>query len=277
MQAEPSDWLTHPRMNPLLEHGFRWFIGRDLAALHARGNWLTHRERWVNPTVTYPDYYTTPAFHGLAGGYLTEVAALTYDPVTAIASPPHEGWVRRQMLRPIQGQPHRILDLGCGTGSTTHLLQRAFPDATITGLDLSPDMLVVADYKAPRSRARYLHQSVTHPIQWQHGLAEATELPDHSQDLVSIAFLFHELPPAIAQQVLQESWRILRPGGQIVILDGSQRVLRRSHWLIDWFHEPYSKVYAAGNVDDWLAKAGFDQIQTHHVGFIHQLSWAQAV
>lgn len=41
--------------------------------------------------------------------------------------------------------PKRILDVGCGTGKNLRDLARAFPDAQLHGLDLSSDMLAVAE------------------------------------------------------------------------------------------------------------------------------------
>ena len=57
-------------------------------------------------------------------------------------------WVRESLVKAIQGTPRRILDLGCGTGTTTLMLKKRFSSAEVIGLDLSPHMLVVADHKA---------------------------------------------------------------------------------------------------------------------------------
>ena len=76
----------------------------------------------------------------------------------------------------------------------------------------------------------------------------------------------------ISQAVLQECWRLLKPGGQIIILDGNQTRLRHSDWLIKLFREPYSQVYAAECVDTWLKDSGFKQVQTNYVGWISQIT-----
>lgn len=247
----------------LLKNLLGTWLGHDRLAWYNQLDWQRAVQTFQQPELRYPDYYRLQNFHGIREGYLNPIAAITYDPVTAIASPPHEGWLRRQILAMIRGKPQQILDLGCGTGSSTLLLKQAFPDAAVTGLDLSPYMLVMADYKAQQAGLE---------IQWQQGLAEATGWDADRFDLVTASFLCHELPPAVSQAVLRESWRLLKPGGQILIFDGSQRMLRHLGWLIDIFREPYSRVYAAGCLRDWLEAAEFAEVQCQHRGLIHQIA-----
>lgn len=257
-------WLN-PVRQQILRSMLGAFIGQENLHRLESLEWEAEGDRFRNLAVAYPDYYTGPAFHGIAGGYLTEVAAVTYDAVTAIATPPRETWVRRQLLEAVTNAPRQILDLGCGTGSTTILLKQAFPHAEVVGLDLSPYMLIVADAKAQRAGLN---------IHWHLRLAEATGLESETFDLVTASFLFHETPPPIAQSILQEGFRLTRRGGQVLILDGSQPKLRHLGWLIRLFREPYSAVYAAGCVDDWATAAGFNQVSTRAVGWIHQLTQA---
>ncbi len=249
--------------NWLLQQLLRLWIGGDRLAWFQQLNWEQAIAKWQDPGVICPEYHQSKDFHGIAGGYQTAIAAITYDPVTKLASPPHEGWLRRQLLLHIQGQPQAILDLGCGTGSTTLLLKQRFPQAEVTGLDLSPYMLVMADYKAQQAEL---------VIDWQHGLAEQSPWASQHFDVITISFLLHEMPPAATQVVLQESWRLLKPGGQILILEGSQRALRHLGWVIDLFREPYSRDYAAGCLTDCLTAAGFEVVQARHVGLIHAIT-----
>ncbi len=126
-------------------------------------------------------------------------------------------------------------------------------------------MLLIAEDKGKKANLA---------VNWLQGLAEATNFGDRTFDLISVAFLFHETPVEISQAILQECQRLLKPGGQIIILDGNQLRLRRTDWLIKLFREPYSQVYAAGNVDCWLEAAGFVEIKTQPVGWISQLTTA---
>jgi ubiquinone/menaquinone biosynthesis C-methylase UbiE len=143
------------------------------------------------------------------------------------------------------------------------LLKQRFPQAEVIGLDLSPYMLVVAE-----------HRAIEHgqAITWCHRQAEATGLPNNSFDLVSIGLLFHETPPPISQAILKEAHRLLRTGGEVLILDGNQKILRQSGWLTHIFEEPYIQDYAEGSLDAWLGAAGFGAVRSQDVWLLHQLT-----
>lgn len=255
--------IDHPIGQLFLKSLLRLLIGEDKLQWYETIDWQQECNRFLQVDLIYPNYYSSQNFHGIAGGYLNSVAAMTYDPVTAFASPPNETWIRQQLISAIESQPTRILDLGCGTGSTTLMLKQTFEQAVVMGLDLSPYMLVVADYKAKQAQLN---------IQWLHGLAENTYLEAADFDLVTASFLLHETPPKISQLILQECFRLLKPGGQLIILDGNQQRLRHAAWLIEIFKEPYSQAYAAESVDNWMKIARFENVQTKYVGWINQVT-----
>ena len=228
-------------------------------------DWQAQSDRLANPTLIHPEYYTSGNFHGIEGGYLTIGAAVSYDPITQYALPPNETWVRKALVDAVQVRPRRILDLGCGTGSMTIMLKQAFPQAEIIGIDLSPYMLACAEAKAKTARLN---------IQWQHNNAEKTGFPDTSFDLVTMALLFHETPPQVSRGILKEIFRLLKVGGQVVMLDGNQKTLRQTEWLTEIFEEPYIKSYAKGNIDAWLGAAGFATVETQDIWWLHQISSA---
>jgi ubiquinone/menaquinone biosynthesis C-methylase UbiE len=236
---------------------------KKIDELQASIDWQATIDRIQSPGFVYPTYYQGKNYHGIEGGYLTQAAAVTYDPITHYVLPPYEPWVRQSLIDEIRSQPRQILDIGCGTGSMTFLLKQAFPSALVTGLDLSPYMLAVAE---DRSRDTGV------AIEWRHGTAELTQFESGSFDLITAALLFHETPPAVTQTILAESYRLLAPGGKILILDGNQRSLRSLDWLNNVFEEPYIKSYAAGNLDAWVGKAGFDDVRTKEVFGIHQVT-----
>jgi len=226
-------------------------------------DWQKESDRFRRPELTIPAYYSSQNFHGIEGGYLNPGAAVSYDPITQYVLPPSETLVRQGLINAIQGKPRRILDLGCGTGSTTLMLKQAFPQAEVIGLDLSPYMLVRA---ADKARKAVLD------IQWLHGNAEQTGLGDGDFDLVTASLLFHETPPTISQSILRESYRLLKVGGEVLILDGSQKTLRQLEWLNNVFEEPYIRDFAVGSVDAWMGAAGFGAVQTQELWLIHQVT-----
>ncbi|NJL87752.1 MAG: methyltransferase domain-containing protein [Leptolyngbyaceae cyanobacterium SM1_1_3] len=247
-----------------LAPAFNLLLDRE-ALLHYRNSidWEQARDRLERPNFSYPSYYQQQNFHGIKGGYLTPDAAVTYDPVTQYVLPPNETWVRQALVERVQVKPRRILDLGCGTGSTTLLLKQAFPEAEVIGVDLSPYMLKVAEDKAQRQGLE---------IAFIHGQAETTGLPAASFDLVTASLLFHETPPQVSERILQEALRLLTSGGEVLILDGSQATLRQATWLMDIFEEPYIQDYAQHSVDAWLGAVGFGAVRTETVWWVHQVS-----
>ncbi len=226
-------------------------------------DWQQESDRLRQTNVIMPLYYSQHNFHGIKGGYLNASAAVTYDPITQYVLPPNENVVRQALIDAIKVKPRRILDLGCGTGSTTLKLKQAFPQAEVIGLDLSPYMLVRAEDKA---------KSAGLDIHWQHGNAETTNFPEAHFDLVTASLLFHETPSVVCQSVLRESFRLLVAGGQVLILDGNQNTLRQLHWLNDIFEEPYIREYAADNLDARMGAAGFEAVRTQDVWWINQVT-----
>jgi ubiquinone/menaquinone biosynthesis C-methylase UbiE len=258
--AVRKDTIFERFLSPII----RSFIDEEkLRQFYESIDWEAEGDRFRHPDLIYPQYYISQNFHGIEGGYLNPGASVSYDPITQYVLPPNEAWVRQGLIDSIKGKPRRILDLGCGTGSTTLMLKQAFPQAQVTGLDFSPYMLVMADHKA---KAAGLN------IQWRHGNAEETGFPDASFDLVTASLLFHETPPTASKSILRECFRLLTAGGEVLILDGNQKTLRQVDWLTEVFEEPYIKDYAAGSVDAWMGAAGFEVVQTKDLFWIHQVA-----
>jgi trans-aconitate 2-methyltransferase len=81
-------------------------------------------------------------------------------------------------------EPKRIVDLGCGAGEITEMLAARWPDAEVTGLDSSPDMLKKS--RALNGRARYLEGDVaawtaSPPVDLLFSNACLQWLPDHER------------------------------------------------------------------------------------------------
>lgn len=110
-----------------------------------------------------------------------------------------------------------ILDLGCGTGWYTRTLRQAYPEAHVTGVDLSPGMIGHARFNSPAA------------IDWLVADAECLPLPDNSVDIVFSNLMIQWCERPLS--VLAECRRLLRPGGVLVcstLLDGTLKELEQA-------------------------------------------------
>ncbi|MEM9266164.1 MAG: class I SAM-dependent methyltransferase [Cyanobacteria bacterium P01_F01_bin.13] len=246
----------------------------EVAQLRARGGdevfnsiWEKERQEIRDRTLTYPDYYLT-SFHAYEKGNLGWEPALE---ATVAAKAVHarlwpEGDARgdirlRQsyidvLLKQLPQVPETIVDLGCSTGLSTHALQDAYPNADITGIELSDYFLTVAQYQT--------NQSMGHVPIWRHSAAENTGLADNSVDLVSASLLFHELPTSAALDVIREAYRILRPSGHFTIMEmnpQSEVYAKLPAYVLTLLKstEPYLDQYFALDFHQSLVNLGFSQ------------------
>ncbi|KAG4967855.1 hypothetical protein AAZX31_12G116000 [Glycine max] len=230
-----------------------------------------------NQSLVYPDYYLNP-FHAYEEGNLTWLAAAEAEAATMSmarralpdASSIQEAnqILRGNWLHAIE-QHHMqysescviddILDIGCSVGISTRYLADKFPTAKVTGLDLSPYFLAVAQHKEKRAMPRKF------PIKWIHANGEDTGLPSKSFDLVSIAFVLHECPTRVIVNLVREAFRLLRPGGTLALTDFSlkSKVLQELSPVLFTLvksTEPFLDEYYLTDMDETLREAGFVNI-----------------
>ncbi|MEX2607602.1 MAG: class I SAM-dependent methyltransferase [Kiritimatiellia bacterium] len=149
-----------------------------------------------------------------------------YDLITRLLSFGRDSAWKRWMLRELPGRnPTAILDVACGTGDITRALHARYPDAQVVGLDLTPEMLDLARGLAPEG-IEFLEADMNH-----------TGRPDAGQDLITGGYALRNAPDISG--ALIEFHRMLRPGGQLALLDFSvprNPLLRRVHYslLLFW-------------------------------------------
>ncbi|HET6598201.1 MAG TPA: class I SAM-dependent methyltransferase [Anaerolineales bacterium] len=105
---------------------------------------------------------------------------------------------------------HHVLDLGCGTGTLAIMAKQTQPAAEVTGLDADPDMLKVARYKS---------SLLTVPVKFDVGFTNNLPYPDQSFDRVLSSIMIHHLKTPDKWQTAREVHRVLKPGGQLHIID----------------------------------------------------------
>ncbi|MEM7590488.1 MAG: class I SAM-dependent methyltransferase [Cyanobacteria bacterium P01_A01_bin.83] len=220
--------------------------------------------------VGYPDYYLQN-FHYQTDGYLSDQSANLYDLQVEILFNGAADAMRRRILAPLkQGakafndippQKIRVLDVACGTGRTLRMIRGTLPKASLFGVDLSPAYL---------RKANQLLSEISGELP-QLLQANAEELPylDNYFHCLSSVFLFHELPGVARQNVINEAFRVLQPGGVLVICDSMQisdspdfQVMMSNFPAI--FHEPYYRHYTTDNLEARLESAGFIEINVEN-------------
>ena len=132
-----------------------------------------------------------------------------YDPLVRLTT--REGHFKRLLIEQADiGPGHRILDLGCGTGTLAIEVKRRHPRAVAAGLDADPEMLDQARAKAERAGVE---------VDLSEGLSNELPYEDRSFDRVLSTLFFHHLDPEPKRETAREIARVLRPGGELHVAD----------------------------------------------------------
>ncbi|MGW1739025.1 class I SAM-dependent methyltransferase [Nocardia sp. NPDC001965] len=108
------------------------------------------------------------------------------------------------------------VDIGCGPGKLVRALgSRVGSRGSVVGIDPSA---VAVDYNHRRDD-RPNHRYIQAP-------AQDLPLPDASVDVVTCTFVMHHIPEEHRAAAISEMWRVLRPGGRVLLAD-----TRPTPWL----------------------------------------------
>ncbi len=150
---------------------------------------------------------------GLVHEVFTRVAS-KYDIMNDVMSVGiHRLWKDAMMdwLAPRAGQ--RLLDVAGGTGDVAFRFLGRAPTATAVVCDMTESMLVEG---RKRAEAERLHDH----LDWVVGDALALPFPDNSFDVYTISFGIRNVTHI--DKALSEAFRVLKPGGRIMVLEFSQ-------------------------------------------------------
>lgn len=104
-----------------------------------------------------------------------------------------------------------ILEVGCGEGALTESLSSIYPQATITGIDITPR--VGRLFRGDRSRVAFAQETLR---------ALVARRPS-SFDLIVICDVMHHVPWELHEQLLADVGKGLKPGGRFVLKDWERR------------------------------------------------------
>lgn len=105
---------------------------------------------------------------------------------------------------------HKVMDLGCGTGTLAIMVKGAQPNAEVFGLDADPEMLKVAHLKTARAAL---------DVKFDQGMAFDLPYPDAFFDRVLSSLVIHHLKTPDKEKTAREIYRVLKPGGRLHVLD----------------------------------------------------------
>jgi len=186
-----------------------------------------------------------------------------------------ENWRRQAAQTCLNSNPKLVLDLCCGTGDLALCLANlAQPSTEIIGIDYSLPMLSKA-----REKAAAISQKTK--LQFVHGDVGDLPFPNGFFDSIGISFAFRNLTykNPKTQKYLAEVVRVLKPGGEFVIVESSQPrnklvrtithaylrmfVYRLGSWIsknrpaYKYLSESARNFYTAEELSDLLVNAGF--------------------
>ena len=172
--------------------------------------------------------------------YNFDTIARTYDRLNRVMTLGLDRrWRRRAVKEVVSGQQPvvNVLDVACGTGDMcVELLKRG---CTVTGVDLSEEMLAIAKVKGERLKVKV-------------EVADAENLPFEEESFDGVTCAFGVRNFVHLEKGLSEMLRVLKPGGRMVILElatPDSKLLRPFYNLYTKHVIPWLGQRIAGNRD----------------------------
>lgn len=247
----------------------------DLPKIWTRATNKRHQEFSQGiSTEGYPSYYVQN-FHHQTDGYFSDSSANMYDLQVEILFNGTAAPMRRRILAPLKQhlsklspaagttpQPLKVLDIACGTGNSLRLINQAMPDVALYGVDLSPAYVRKANENLADKEGAI-------PAQLIQANGESLPFVDEFFEATTSTFLFHELPADARQNVINEAFRVTKPGGVFVICDSIQSMDTPEFGPLmenfpAMFHEPYYRHYITDDLVARLESAGFSDVKTYN-------------
>eukprot|EP00775_Hariotina_reticulata_P007520 gene7520-7731_t len=272
----PWDMTTpsHRQYNPLfILNKSVQFVSEAIGTLDRRINQAS-TDNWFASNL-YPQYYADNTFHYQKDGWLSSRSASIYefstealffgrqDAMQRTALLPLADYIRDQGLDP---SVMTLLEVSCGTGRFHTFIKDNYPTMRTIASDLSPFYLArardnVAYWKRQRAPGLQLGRTDDTGTDYMQCAMESIPLPNSSLDALICVYAFHEMPEEARAAAAAEFYRVLKPGGLMVLTDSVQ-LGDRPEWdnnlgAFGNFNEPYYRNYIACDLGALFKAAGF--------------------
>ncbi len=164
--------------------------------------------------------YNEEEAKGKQVGEMFDAIAPAYDFMnTMMTGGLHVRWRNKALKmaseRLSDSNPQAVLDVACGTGDVSFRLHELFPDAQITGLDLSPGMLEIA-----KKKLSAMDESAKKHISFIEGDSLKMPFADDTFDMVTVAYGVRNFEHL--EDGYREMLRVLKPGGVLCVIELSE-------------------------------------------------------
>ncbi len=163
--------------------------------------------------------------------------------------------LRRRWDAEGRSEPHAVLDFGTGIGNSLPYLAQLFPQAQVTGVDVSKRSLQVAAHRFP-GVARLLCYD-----------GQAIPLPDASVDLIFSACVFHHIDAVEHGAIFAELHRLLKPGGVMVVFEHNPANPATRYIVASCPFDENAVLLGAPSLKKSQAEAGFGKVEVRYTGF----------
>lgn len=237
----------------------------------------------LNSDLPIPDWYSGVEWHLQVGGYDGYDLAM---PMFVHGIGPHVfsrgGYAavpvgadirehRSRVIAQVQNRtPDRVYEMGCGGAMTLGAARQQFPQAELVGGDLNAGLL-----KSGYAASLAMGLGITFRQEDACCVAEA----DNSVDVVISFAVYHEMPRTVSAQTMIEMFRILKPGGEMIISDPPplRGVSPFEAVLLDWETdnraEPYFTEMATADLGQMMRDAGFVDVSERPLDDHHPYPW----
>ncbi len=208
-----------------------------------------------------------------------DIAAADYDQLRRLLIPCFDDFYETAVrVVPFEKTaPLSVLDLGAGTGLYSGMICAVFPNASLTLMDLAPEML-------EKAKSRFAGMGKSPRILVGDYVETVFE---GSYDLIISALSIHHLEDADKEHLTERIYSSLKPGGMFInadqVLGSTTEIekLYRSHWLesvrtLGVSDEELNQAFERMKYDrmaplstqlSWLEKAGFQDVDCWYKNF----------